>query len=109
MAQETRGRHSDIVYGEYRTPRIPLYVVISLVFVVRSICLLRRGSVWAIAIDSDRYLALARGLEYNCGFAPWNGGCGMPEITRIPGYPVFLVPFWGHIRTVVLAQALIGT
>ncbi len=88
--------------------RAQLAAVVTLAFVFRSIWLVRAGSDWAVGADSYLYLALARGLRAGCGFAPYVGRCGAPELMRTPGYPVFLVPFLAHLRLAILMQAALG-
>ncbi|MDB5108272.1 MAG: rane protein of unknown function [Candidatus Binatus sp.] len=69
--------------------------------------LLRPGCDWAQNPDSPIYWALARGIQHGC-FAPYESGCGPPEIFRTPGYPAFLIPFSSNCRAVIVVQALIG-
>lgn len=88
--------------------RAQLAAVVMLAFVLRSIWLARAGSDWAVGADSNLYLALARGLRAGCGFAPYIGRCGPPELMRTPGYPVFLVPFLAHLRLAIAIQAALG-
>ena len=87
---------------------IPLAVVAGLAFVLRVIWLTRPGSDWTLNSDSILYVSLARGIAHGCGFAPYNGTCGAPEVLRTPGYPVFLMFFLSNFRWAIVAQALIG-
>jgi hypothetical protein len=88
--------------------RAQLAAVVMLSFILRAMWLMRSGSDWAVGADSHLYLALARGLRAGCGFAPYTERCGVPELMRTPGYPVFLVPFLAHLRLAVLIQAALG-
>lgn len=84
-------------------------VIAAFAFAIRLIPLiLRSGSEWAIANNSDAYMQLALGLSKGCGFAAWLGGkCAAPEISRTPGYPLFLwmLPSW---RAALFTQAAIS-
>jgi 4-amino-4-deoxy-L-arabinose transferase-like glycosyltransferase len=76
---------------------------------LRSMWLLRRGEPWAMTPDSVGYLALAHGLLHGCGFAVWTRGiCGVPEMVRTPGYPVFIAFFGCDWRAVIFVQAVLG-
>jgi len=88
--------------------RVQLAAVVVLAFILRAMWLVRAGSDWAVGADSHLYLALAQGLRAGCGFAPYLGRCGPPEVMRTPGYPVFLVPFLAHLRLAILTQAALG-
>jgi hypothetical protein len=90
------------------SPRAQLGAVVMLAFMLRAMWLMRSGSDWAVGADSHLYLALARGLSAGCGFAPYVERCGIPELMRTPGYPVFLVPFLSHLRLAILMQAALG-
>ena len=59
--------------------------------------------------DSIGYMRLADGLQTDCGFAPrWqNGRCGLAELERTPGYPLFLA-ITPDLRAVVTVQAILG-
>ena len=62
----------------------------------------------AIANSSETYLELSDGLSRGCGFAVWAAGkCSSPEISRTPGYPVFLwlLPGW---RAAIFVQCVIS-
>lgn len=85
-----------------------LAFVIGTAFLLRAIWLVRPGSDWTLNPDSILYVALARGIVHGCGFAPYSGACGAPEVLRTPGYPVFLIPFLSNFRWAIAAQALIG-
>lgn len=87
---------------------IPLALVAGLAFILRVIWLARSGSDWTLNPDSILYVALARGIAHGCGFAPYNGTCGAPEVLRTPGYPAFLMFFLSNFRWAIAAQALIG-
>jgi hypothetical protein len=88
--------------------RLWLAAPIALAFALRAMFLVRHGSEWILNNDSKYYLALARGLTHWCGFAPFDLRCGSPDVLRTPGYPLFLVPFGSHYRSVILAQSAIG-
>ena len=79
-------------------------------FTIRLIPLiLRGGSEWAVANNSEGYMQLALGLSRGCGFAAWLGDkCASPEISRTPGYPLFLwmLPSW---RAALFAQAVMSS
>jgi hypothetical protein len=77
--------------------------------VVRLAPLVRSGSAWAMMnVDSSRYVELAKGLWFGCGFAQLiNGHCGSTEVLRTPGYPLFLALMRG-LRMAVAVQAVIG-
>lgn len=92
-----------------RSKRAAIVAVVAVAFISRAWFLLRSGSDWAQTLDGKYYLALARGLAHGCGFAPLNAHCGLPEVLRTPGYPLFLVPFTDHLRVAVLIQAVIAT
>jgi hypothetical protein len=102
--RDCEGQISIVKFGR----RAQLAAVVMLAFVLRSIWLARAGSDWALGADSHLYLALARGLRAGCGFAPYIERCGTPEVMRTPGYPVFLVPFLGHLRLAIAIQAALG-
>src|SRR5258708_29967294 len=85
-----------------------LVFVAGIAFVLRAMWLVRPGSDWTLNPDSVLYVALARGIVHGCGFAPYNGSCGAPEVLRTPGYPMFLIPFLSNFRWAIVAQALIG-
>ena len=71
--------------------------------------ILRGGSEWAIANNSDAYMQLALGLSKGCGFAAWLGDkCASPEISRTPGYPLFLW-MWPSWRVALFVQAVISS
>ena len=88
--------------------RVQLALVVLLAFILRSMWLVRSGSDWAVGADSHLYLALTRGLNAGCGFAPYVERCGAPELMRTPGYPIFLVPLLAHLRLAILIQAALG-
>ncbi|GEM_PF-3063132 len=94
--------------GAVKDPRLWLSAVILAAFAVRAMFLVRPGSRWAFSDDSGYYLELARGFLHGCGFAPFSAYCGPPEVLRLPGYPLFLIPFAGHFRLTVAVQALLG-
>ena len=87
---------------------VPFAFVAGIAFVLRAMWLVRPGSGWTVNPDSILYVALARGMVHGCGFAPYNGSCGAPEVLRTPGYPLFLIPFLSNFRWAIVAQALIG-
>jgi hypothetical protein len=84
-------------------------VISAFAFVIRLVPLIfRGGSDWAIANNSETYMQLTSGLRNGCGFAAWLGDkCASPEISRTPGYPLFLwmLPTW---RAALFTQAAIS-
>src|SRR5260370_31296755 len=76
----------------------PLVFVAGIAFVLRAMWLVRPGSDWTLNPDSILYVALARGMVHGCGFAPYNGSCGAPEVLRTPGYPVFNRQAWAVLH-----------
>lgn len=71
--------------------------------------LLGSGMSWAMDNDSPGYIELANGLMEGCGFARFvQGRCEGPEVSRTPGYPVFLA-IMPSLRWSVAVQAVIGT
>ncbi len=94
--------------GIFDIRRLSLGAIVLFAFAARAVFLARGGSQWIFSADADYYLALAQGFLNGCGFAPFEGACGPPEVMRVPGYPLFLIPFVSHYRAVVLVQAVLG-
>jgi hypothetical protein len=86
-----------------------LAAIASLALVVRLGPLLHSGISWAWQADSIGYLRLANGLLAGCGFAQGSSAaCGIAEIQRTPGYPLFLAAL-PSLRAVLGVQSVLGT
>jgi 4-amino-4-deoxy-L-arabinose transferase-like glycosyltransferase len=84
-------------------------VIAGVAFTVRLATLLRSGDTWAFFTgDSREYVELAQGIRAGCGFTHLiNGRCGVPEVLRTPGYPLFVAAM-PNLRWAIAAQALIS-
>lgn len=72
-----------------KTFRYTLILIALTAFVLRVEPYLQNGP--GLDPDSYRYIELAKGLVFGCGFARLlNGSCADPEMLRAPGYPLFL-------------------
>lgn len=57
--------------------------------------------------DSATYAELGRNLVHYGVYGLWKHGVLVPSLIRLPGYPLFLVPFGNHFRIMLLAQSAI--
>ncbi len=58
--------------------------------------------------DAADYIPLAQGIQHGCGFARFeNGHCASADVSRPPGYPLFMAMMPG-LRTVLVIQAFLG-
>src|SRR5208282_6112731 len=58
--------------------------------------------------DASDYIPLARGIQHGCGFARFdNGHCASADVSRPPGYPLFVAMMPG-LRTALVIQAFLG-
>jgi hypothetical protein len=87
----------------------PLLIIAAGALLLRVTPLLRARYDGAVLHGSYEYLALVRGMRAGCGFARLQDGhCAASELLRLPGYPLLVWAF-PNPRTVVAAQAALGT
>lgn len=86
-----------------------LAAIAGLALVIRFWHLLHPGITWAWHPDSIGYVRLANGLLAGCGFAQGSrAACGIAEVQRTPGYPLFLAAL-PSLRAVLGVQSILGT
>jgi len=86
-----------------------LAAIAGLALVIRIWPLLHPGIAWAWHPDSIGYARLANGLLAGCGFTQGSrSACGIAEVQRTPGYPLFLAAL-PSLRAVLGVQSVLGT